>query len=345
MEDKPAANATYTSDVFDSQVFSQWGRVEMQPDSAAAYELFVRSGNVESPLMGWSEWSPVSKSGVVTVPGGRYVQWKTVLRTGASIDSVALNYLQKNLAPVVDDIVVQPEAKVAANPAQPLNATVQVSFPAPANGAAGISFTPDANAQPLIAQKDKTSVTVRWAAHDDNGDDLIFAVWYRGTGERNWLLLKDKIADKFLSFDSSLLPDGKYEVRVVASDAPDHTDAEALTGERVSGEFMVDTTPPVPGELHATLMPGTPLKIHATFAAKDATSPISHAEYSIDAGTWQYLEPAGRVSDSLEERYDFTVPIPAASGTTQVSDAREHVLAVRVYDRYENMVAVKTVVR
>ena len=34
---------------------------------------------------------------------------------------------------------------------------------------------------------------------------------------------------------------------MVASDAPTHTDAEALTGEQVSEVFVVDTTPPVPG--------------------------------------------------------------------------------------------------
>ena len=150
-------------------------------------------------------------------------------------------------------------------------------------------------------------MTVRWAAHDENGDDLMFAVWYRGVGERNWRLLKDKISEKFLSFDASLLPDGRYEAKVVASDAPVHNDAEALTGERTSGEFVVDTTPPVPGVLTATMVAGIPAKIRATFSAKDATSPIEHAEYSVDAGPWQYLEPVGRVSDSLAERYDFTV--------------------------------------
>ena len=53
-------------------------------------------------------------------------------------------------------------------------------------------------AAPLTAQKDKTAVTVRWMAHDDNGDDLMFAVWYRGVGEANWRLLKDKISEKVL---------------------------------------------------------------------------------------------------------------------------------------------------
>jgi hypothetical protein len=155
--------------------------------------------------------------------------------------------------------------------------------------------------------------------------------------------LKDKISERVYSFDSSLLPDGSYEVKVVASDAPVHTDAEALTGERTSEVFVVDTTPPMPGALVATIVAGSPKTIHATLEARDATSPIAHAEYSVDAGPWQYLEPVGKVSDSLTERYDFTVPVPVA--TMPVADAKEHVLAVRVYDRYENVVAVKAVVR
>ena len=344
LEDKPAAHATYTSEVFDAHVFSQWGRVEVTPELAegVGFDLFVRSGNVESPLMGWSEWSPVAKSGEIAVPGGRFAQWKTELRSPGSVQSVSLNYLDKNLPPVVDEVVVQPDARVAANPQQPQNATVQVTFPS-AQGAQ--SFTQDTNAQPLIAQKDKGAVTVRWAAHDDNGDDLVFSVWYRGVGERNWRLLKDNITEKYLSFDASLLPDGHYEMKVVASDSPDHPETEALTGERVSDEFVLDTTPPVPGVLTAALVAGN--KIHATFAAKDATSPIAHAEYSVDAGPWQYLEPVGRVSDSLEERYDFSAAVPVVTGDAAagVVSPAEHVLAVRVYDRYENVVAVKAVVR
>ena len=64
-------------------------------------------------------------------------------------------------------------------------------------------FTADVNAQPLAAQKDKSAVTVRWAAHDDNDDDLMFGVWYRGLGEKNWRRLKDKISEKYFSFDAS----------------------------------------------------------------------------------------------------------------------------------------------
>jgi outer membrane protein assembly factor BamB len=340
--DAPVKDATYTSEVFDAQGFSQWGRAEIRAGVASGFELYVRSGNVASPLMGWSEWSRVSADGAFTAPAGRYVQWKAVLQSGGAIDAVALNYLPKNVAPVVDEVVVQPGARVAAAAAPPPNTTVQVAFPAATPVA---SFTPDANTAPLTAQKDKTAVTMRWTAHDDNGDDMIFAAWYRGVDEANWRLLKDKISDRFYSFDSSLLPDGSYAMKVVASDSPVHTDAEALSGERGSGVFVVDTTPPVPGALVAKMEAGSPPRIHATLEARDATSPIAHAEYSLDAGPWQYLEPVGKVSDSVVERYDFTVAVPVALAPASVSDAKEHVLAVRVYDRYENVVAVKAVVR
>jgi len=341
--DAVAANATYTSEVFDAQGFAVWGRAEVRAGAAAGFDLFVRSGNVESPLMGWTEWVKVRPDGGFAVPAGRFVQWKAGLRGQGTVDSVALNYLQKNVAPVVDEVVVQAGARVAANAAISNASTVQIAFPSATGATPAVSFTPDAGSQPLTAQKDKTAVTVRWMAHDDNGDDLMFAVWYRGVGEANWRLLKDKITEKAYSFDSALLPDGSYDVKVVASDSPVHTDAEALTGERVSEVFVVDTTPPVPGVLAATMVAGVPGKIHATLEARDATSPIAHAEYSLDAGPWQYLEPVGKVSDSLTERYDFTVAVPPA--TAPVADTKEHVLAVRVYDRYENVVAVKAVVR
>jgi sugar lactone lactonase YvrE len=349
LSDTAVKEPTYTSEVFDAQGFSKWGRVEARAEGGPlSYELWLRSGNVPSPLMGWSEWTRIGADGAVTAPPGRYAQWKAVLhpRSAVGIDAVGLNYLPRNIAPLVDEIVVQPGARVPHGGGVAPNTTVQVAFPQPAGATPVVSFQPDASVAPLTAQKDKNAITARWQAHDENGDDLMFAVWYRGVGEKNWRLLKDKISDRFYSFDASLLPDGSYELKVVASDAPVHTDSETLQGERVSPVFVVDTTPPVPGPLAATLVPGgagPKQKIHATLEAHDATSPIAHAEYSIDAGPWQYLEPVGQVSDSQTERYDFTTEIPQE--TIPVLDAKEHVIAVRIYDRYENMAAVKAVVR
>jgi hypothetical protein len=338
LDDKPASNAGYTSEVFDAHVFSRWGRIETLPAKGSADELYLRSGNVENPLMGWSDWIAV-KDNQAAIPAGRFVQWKAVLHSGDQLQSVSLNYLEKNLAPVVDDVVVQPGARVPATPPQQ-STTVQVSFPA-AGTQSAINFgetTPPA----LLAQKDKGAVTVRWTAHDDNGDNLMFAVWYRGVGEKNWRLLKDQISDRFFSFDSTQLPDGDYEIRVVASDAPGHMDADTLTGDRVSTAFLLDTTPPVPGPLTASVVPGSPAKIHGSFSARDATSPIARAEYSVDGNPWQYLEPAGKLSDALEEKYDFMADIPGVAAGA--GDPREHVIAIRVYDRFDNVASAKAVV-
>jgi hypothetical protein len=41
-----------------------------------------------------------------------------------------------------------------------------------------------------------------------------------------------------------------------------------------------------------------------SFDAEDDSSPIARAEYSLDAGPWQYVDPAGKISDSKHEHYD-----------------------------------------
>jgi hypothetical protein len=141
-------------------------------------------------------------------------------------------------------------------------------------------------------------------------------------------------------------------VRVVASDAPAHTLGDALASERESDHFIIDTTPPVVTALQGSLQSGV---LHAGFVATDATSPITRAEYSVDAGRWQFLEPVGKLSDSLTEHYDFTVPLAAIPSRTAPeepeiapippADPQQHILTVRVYDRFENVSAAKTVIR
>jgi hypothetical protein len=257
------------------------------------------------------------------------------------VGAVAVNYLPVNLPPMVDEIVVAPGARanfIQQQPGQPQQITV--NFPSSQNS--GISFGQEPGREPLQAIRDRTAVTVRWAAHDDNCDELSFALYYRGEGEHNWQFLRDHIRERFYSFDSSQLPDGHYRIEVIASDALSHNPGEALTGERVSDEFVVDTTPPVVSGLEAHLAAGT---IHASFTAADAISPVTHAEYSIDAGRWQYVAPVGGIADSLTEQFQFDAPLPAPRPDADPPvDRSEHVISVRVFDRYDNAVTVKAVV-
>jgi hypothetical protein len=346
---QPAAQGTYLSDVLDSGVFSQFGRMEVN-DSGGSYEIFARSGNVENPERNWSEWRKVTpNSGASGVPAARFVQWKSVLEPDARVGSVGINYLPVNIAPVVDEIAVEPGARANQTPQQPGQPQpVTINLP---SAQTTLSYTQDPATGPLSAVRDRTAVTVRWSAHDDNGDELIFDVYVRGDGEKNWRLLRPRVTERFYSFDSIRLPDGGYRMRVVASDAPAHTLGDALTGERESDHFIVDTTPPVLTALQGNLQSGV---LHAAFVASDATSPIARAEYSLDAGRWQFLEPVGKLSDSLTEHYELNVPLAAIpvrtprdepeSAPPPVVDPQEHILTVRVYDRYDNVSAAKTVI-
>jgi hypothetical protein len=87
-------------------------------------------------------------------------------------------------------------------------------------------------------------------------------------------------------------------------------------------------------------------KLHVALTATDSATPISHAEYSVDAGPWQYVEPVGKLSDSLTEHYDFEAQIkPQQPAALAPVNPAEHLVTVRVYDRYENAAAAKAVAR
>jgi sugar lactone lactonase YvrE len=347
----PETEGSFESDVYDARLFSRWGRAEVR--GRGDFELFARSGNVDNPDRNWSPWARVDlkKDSRLDIPAARFVQWRAVLKPAdpsTQVDEVAINYLSKNVAPVVDEVVVQAGARFQSQPHATIPESVVVNLgSAPQTPAPKVDIPPSAT-------KDRGYVSVRWSAHDDNDDTLVFSVYYRGEGERDWKLLKSGLTDKFYSFDSGLLPDGSYTVKVVASDAPSHTPEEALSDEKESPRFEVDNTPPRIENLTARR---EGQQLHITFHATDDFSPIRRAEYSIDAGEWQFLEPVGQLSDAKTLNYDFNVllppPTPAEEqpepkrvrGRSNAPARTEHVVVVRVYDRYENVATAKTVVR
>jgi hypothetical protein len=346
----PESEGTYESDVFDARIFSLWGQATVRSTGGSEIQFYARSGNVDNPDRNWSPWIAVDLAGSseLKVPAARFVQWKAVLRAGSSsknpaprVDDVVLNYLPKNVAPEVDDITVQPGYHYQAIPRGPGSDT-----PGQNPGQPHFETAPP-------AVRDRDSVGIRWSAHDDNDDQLVFAVYYRGEGEARWLPLKANIFDRFYSFDASLLPDGGYTVKVIASDAPSHSPGEALYAERVSARFEVDGTPPVIGDLAATSEDAGTAKqigkqIHVRFRATDSFSAIKRAEYSLDGGEWQFVEPVDHLSDSKTEDYDFRVAVPPlgiAPPPMENNTANDHVIVVRAYDRFDNLATAKAVIR
>src|SRR5579863_1811727 len=354
---------TFESRSFDAQLFSQWGRLDWwgPPPAAAAgakstssssgeprLEFFVRSGNTEDPGKEWSRWfGPYSKRGsAVEAPPARFFQWKAVIhdgRPGDGINWVSLAYLPRNVAPVIDAIVLQdPGVRAQGNTILSTGQAPSVALKIPPtpntlNVFIAQSTTPSKFEQPPQGFREKGYQSVLWSAHDDNDDDLHFSVYYRGENEQEWKLLKDKLEQKFYSWDTTTLPDGAYYLKIVATDAPSNPPADALEVSRESERFEVDNTPPAIDRLEATysasrlggLSNGA---ILVKFLAHDTGSSVDRAQYSVDGGDWFFVSPAGNVSEAPEERYEFSISI---------SSPGEHTVAVRAYDRFENVGSAK----
>jgi flavin-binding protein dodecin len=344
---------SFESDPFDTKIFSHWGRLTWWGENGATQgkvSFYVRSGNTSNPEKEWSPWSgPYSNASgaAVTCPPARFLQWKAVFQRAEKRDApevswVSIAYQPENVAPVVDDIAIQDPgvrvqgfSAIPGGPATP--AAVQLKTPQRST----IGATPFPNISAIVdtssrSQKldvppqgfeEKGYQSVLWSAHDDNDDDLVFAVYYRGEGEQTWRLLKDKLAQRFYSWDTTTMPDGAYYLKIVASDLPSNPPAQSLTDERVSDRFEIQHTPPRIENLRADTG-GTTAKI--TFDGASSGLAITRAQYSVDAGEWFIAFPASGLSDGPKESYQIELP-GLAPGT--------HTIAVQVSDRFDNTTA------
>ena len=356
---------TYESQAFDAHIFSRWGRTvwwgeniaSANSGGASRVAIYARSGNTSDPDSNWSDWAgPYANSSgdKLDCPAARFVQWKAVLRGGSgspapAIDWFSIAYLPKNIAPEVTAIAVQDPGVRVQGAGLPAvvggpQASAQIRMPqpqpspsspnaAPLVPALGSSSGP-AHFDPVPqGTSQKSYQSVLWTAEDANEDQLEYAIYFRGENESTWRLLKDKLDTRFYSWDTTSMPDGVYYLKIVASDAPSNPDGEGLSSERESDRFVVDNTPPSIVQLTAESLSAG---VRVRFQASAAVSYIARAQYSLDAGDWTLVFPAGGLSDAPREDYDFRL---------QKIPQGEHTITVRVYDQFENVSTAKTTVR
>jgi hypothetical protein len=175
----------------------------------------------------------------------------------------------------------------------------------------------------------KGQIGARWLAEDDNADTIEYKVEIRGANETAWKLLRDKVRETYLSWDSTAYADGKYVLRVTASDAPSNPPDQALTGVRESDPFLIDNTAP---EITCCTISSAAVQFHA----RDALSTVGKAEYSVNGGDWIVVEPTTRLTDSPEHDYRVTLAVRPAGEVT---------VAIRVEDQYGNQAVAKTVLK
>ncbi len=346
-----ATKGSFESDVLDAGGFSYWGRLGFRgtPGNAA---VFTRTGNLNRPQDNWSPWLALKPeldpglsdcarclNGRIDSPPARFLQYKIELAARGSsvspeIASVEVAYLSKNFAPVLEEIEISPPNYRFPAPTGPSTTAAPQSQMLPPVGQKKRT-TPSATLDPGSAQSvsyAKGFIGARWTASDENGDPLVYTVEIRGANETGWKLLKDKVREKYFSWDSTAFPDGEYMIRITASDSPGNPPGEALSTVLVSDPFLVDNTPPQIMNLAGTSTAGG---IDVRWKARDSRSIIDKAEYSVNGADWILIQPTTRLSDAPEEEYLLSLPRSAQA---------EQTIAVRVTDAYDNQAVGKVIV-
>jgi hypothetical protein len=318
------------SDILDAGGFSYWGRVSAEPEAQSGAIFETRSGNVGRAQGNWSAWAALNQ-GSVASPAARFLQYRVRLNGNAELSEVKVAYEMKNAPPVVPQIeITPPNYRFPAPAAATTSASPSLTLPPMEGRARSTPAAADSSSTPSMTFA-KGQIGARWLAEDDNGDRLQFKVEIRGVNETAWKPLRDKIRERYLSWDSTAYPDGKYVLRITASDAPSNPPQEVLTGSRESDPFLIDNTPPEITWSNAA-QGGTAAQFHA----KDALNILGKAEYSINGGDWTVVEPTKRLTDSNELDYRIALTNRPSGEVT---------LAVRVEDAYGNQATAKTVLK
>src|SRR5215213_205816 len=326
---------TYESPVRDAKLTASWGRIWWR--GGGAVEVQTRTGNGERPDATWSDWSAAYRNpegNQISSPRARFIQWRATVRGSGStsapswVEDVSVAYLPRNVAPEVLSINVLP---IGIGLQQIVQVAVDPNVES--SGLDPSLFGPVAQVPPRRFYQ-RGARSFQWQAEDRNSDTLEYAIYYRALNEQTFRLLKDKLRDNFYTIDGATLADGRYVIKVIASDGPDNPPGQKLTGERLSEPVDIDNTPPV---VKATGQPQIARdSVRIVFAVDDATGKVRKADASIDGAAWAPVFPDDGIADSGHEIYtvDFGQLGPG-----------EHTISLRTFDSSGNVGTLSVTVR
>ena len=298
-------DAVWTSKVLDAGLRAKFGVLSWR--ASGALELGTRTGNTAAPDATWSTWTTgMSAPATVTSPGGRFVQVRARWGRDANavLSDVMLPFVTENVRPVVLEVNAAQKGAVAKEPTK--------------------ENLPASGGDP---PKHDSVVKVSWKVDNQDNDALRYRVAFKREGQNVWrdaTKPDESLTKTEYEWETQALPEGKYRVRVEASDEganpPEQTQKHALESQAV----LVDNTPPIVKELAIT---GRRLKARIA----DGAGPIARVEVTIDGKLeWRPLGPADGVFDSAEESVDADVSAIVPPGS--------HIVAVRAFDAAGNAV-------
>lgn len=338
-----ATQGTYTSDVHDAQMVSRWGTIVWRAagSSGSRIEISTRTGNTAHPDATWSAWSAPYQNpdgSIITSPPARYLQWRATLSGSGNpvLTSVTAAYLPRNVRPSVQSITIYPPGIVFQKPysaGEPdLAGFENQTTPDRELRVAAAAAAQGSSSGPTLGRRayEKGLQTITWKADDGNGDDLSYDLYYRRDDETQWKILRQHLTDQIFVWDASMVPDGTYLVKVVASDAPSNPPGMALKGELESTSFTIDNQPPTV-KLTGVRRDGSHLV--ADFTVTDPVSIVQSADYSTDGQAWHTVYPLDGIADSRSERFELTLP----------DTLLNHTIVIRGIDSMNNVADVPVV--
>jgi hypothetical protein len=311
------------SAVLDAKRFARFGRI--RSSGAGSRTFSTRSGNADAPDTTWSRWQAVGGDGAIASPPGRCLQWKVRLGSGdARVDEVTVSWRESNQPPRIEELQVSPqgqafrEGEMSARTesiTQTLVGGQKVEYSATIGGSRPV------REMPIWARGLRT---LSWRGVDPNGDALRYRVAVRSEPDGPWIEIGKDLDASVLTWNTNTLGDGRYRVKVTASDSEGNAVGEALTAEAVSEPFSIDNTPPRVTSLEAaTKSPA----VEITGGAEDGEGWLQRLDLAIDDGPWRSLSPDGGLADS--PRLTFRTVLKDL-------DPGAHLLSVRAVDAAGN---------
>ncbi|MGH9325356.1 MAG: hypothetical protein ACRD2B_01500, partial [Terriglobia bacterium] len=303
---------TYESGIKDAKFISRWGEISWRAEVPAGCRLkfYTRSGNSKRPDNTWSDWSSayVSPDGnAIGSTPARYLQWKAVFQASGQetpeLSEVTISYLNQNLPPEIRSLTITDGSQRSTLTGVPIvtggMVTPVSTIPSPEPASVtydGVgTWTPPA---------DRPPITISWRASDPNQDQLTYSLYLKSADERQWHLLKRNVRETSFGLQPDSLPDGQYQVRLVASDSPSNPPAQALQTKLVSAPFWVDNSPPEIKVVSQSVEAGSAI-VH--FEAVSKMAPLCRAEISSGNGEWKQIVSNDGIVDARQET--FTVKV------------------------------------
>ena len=297
-------DAVWTSKVLDATLRARFGTVSWR--GAGAVELSFRTGGTGVPDATWSGWSnPITGPAPINATA-RYVQVRARFSRdpNATLAEVTIPFVTDNVRPVITEVNATSKAGPTKEP---------------------VKEVPASGAEP---PKRDSVVKVTWKVDNPDSDPLRYRIAFKREGQAQWrdALKADEVHTKTeLDWETSALPEGKYRVRVEASDEPANPPDQVLKHALESDTVVVDNTPP---RIETLTLAGRRLRARVV----DGTSPIVRFEIAIDGRTdWRPLGPADGVFDTTDESVDADVSAVVPPGS--------HIVVVRAFDAAGNAVS------